>query len=143
MHCDVDQQDSVAHIWQCLDEIGVERIDHGVNAIEDERLLEEIKRRGLGLTVCPISNSFVTDGTKGDLIRQLMDQGVLVTINSDDPAYFPGYIAENLSVIQKELGLTNEEISTLVSNAFTISWLSESERGEYLSRVEAFAQEHA
>ncbi len=143
MHCDVDQQDSVAHIWQCLDEIGVERIDHGVNAIEDERLIEEIKRRGLGLTVCPISNSFVTDGTKGDLIRQLMDQGVLVTINSDDPAYFPGYIAENLSVIQKELGLTNEEISTLVSNAFTISWLSESERGEYLSRVEAFAQEHA
>jgi adenosine deaminase len=143
MHCDVDQQDSVAHIWQCLDEIGVERIDHGVNAIEDERLLEEIKRRGLGLTVCPISNSFVTDGTKGDLIRRLMDQGVLVTINSDDPAYFPGYIAENLSVIQQELALTKQEITTLVSNAFTISWLSEEERDQYLSRVEAFAREHA
>jgi adenosine deaminase len=142
MHCDVDQQDSVAHIWQCLDEIGVERIDHGVNAIEDENLVEEIKRRGLGLTVCPISNSFVTDGTKGRLIGDLLNQGVLVTINSDDPAYFPGYIAENLSVIQKELGLTNQEITKLVSNAFTISWLGETERDEYLSRVEAFAREH-
>ena len=64
MHCDVDQENSVEHIWQCLDEIGVERIDHGVNALEDAALIREINRRGLGLTVCPISNSYVTDGLK-------------------------------------------------------------------------------
>ncbi|HEX6657039.1 MAG TPA: adenosine deaminase, partial [Ilumatobacter sp.] len=64
MHCDVDQAHSVEHIWQCLDVINVERIDHGVNALEDEALIREINERGLGLTVCPISNSYVTDGLK-------------------------------------------------------------------------------
>jgi len=57
MHCDVDQENSVQHIWQCLDEIGVERVDHGVNALEDRALITEINRRRLGLTTCPISNS--------------------------------------------------------------------------------------
>src|SRR5438128_2574236 len=68
MHCDVDQQDSVDHIWQCVRDIGVGRVDHGVNALEDEKLCQEIKRRGLGLTVCPISNAYVTDGTKAAAI---------------------------------------------------------------------------
>jgi adenosine deaminase len=143
MHCDVDQEDSVAHIWQCLDEIGVDRIDHGVNAIEDERLVEEIKRRGLGLTVCPISNSFVTDGTKSGIIGSLLDDGVLVTINSDDPAYFPGYLAENLTVLQEELELSNREITKLVVNSFTVSWLNEADRDEYLDRVMTFAEDNA
>ncbi len=62
MHCDVDQEDSVGHIRQCLDQIGVERIDHGVNALDDPALIEEIGRRGLKLTVCPISNSYVAGG---------------------------------------------------------------------------------
>ena len=64
MHCDVDQENSVGHIWQCLDEIGVERIDHGVNSLEDAALVREIERRGLGLTACPISNSYVAGGLK-------------------------------------------------------------------------------
>ena len=70
MHCDVDQENSVAHIWQCLDEIGVERIDHGVNALEDAALdRARSSARGLGLTVCPISNSYVTDGLKAAEIK--------------------------------------------------------------------------
>jgi adenosine deaminase len=95
MHCDVDQVDSMAHIRKCL-EIGVERIDHGVNALEDAALVEEIKLRGLGLTACPISNSYVADGTKAQEIRDLLERGVLVTVNSDDPAYFPGYVGTRL-----------------------------------------------
>ncbi|MGD8684671.1 MAG: adenosine deaminase [Chloroflexota bacterium] len=138
MHCDVDQEDSVAHIWQCLDEIGVERVDHGVNALEDEALVDEIKRRGLGLTVCPISNSYVSDGTKAPEIRSLLEQGVLVTVNSDDPAYFPGYIAENLAILQREGQLTLDDIVRLVRNAFAISWLAEPERRAYLDRVDAW-----
>jgi adenosine deaminase len=82
MHCDVDQENSVEHIWQCLDEIGVERVDHGLNAVEDRALVTEINRRGLGLTLCPISNSYVTDivqlarnaFTVGWLPREARDQ---------------------------------------------------------------------
>src|SRR4051794_36533214 len=94
MHCDVDQENSVEHIRQCLEVIGVDRIDHGVNALEDPSLIEEIKRRGIGFTVCPVSNGFVTDGLKADEIRRMLDLDLRVTINSDDPAYFLAYVTE-------------------------------------------------
>ena len=136
MHCDVDQDDSVAHIWQCLNDIQVERIDHGVNALEDDELVAEILARGLGLTVCPISNSYVTDGTKSAEIKKMLDEGLLVTINSDDPAYFPGYMSENLATAQREAQLTNAQIVQLVRNGFTASWLSDAERTAYLERVD-------
>jgi adenosine deaminase len=142
MHCDVDQQDSTAHIRQCLDEIGVERIDHGVNALEDPDIVAELKSRGMGLTCCPISNSFVTDGTKAREIRALLEQGVLVTVNSDDPAYFPGYVADNLATLQREADLTRDDIVQLVRNAFTISWLDEAERATYLERLEEWVATH-
>jgi adenosine deaminase len=90
MHCDVDQENSVVHIRQCLDEIRVERVDHGVNALEEPALIAEINRRGLGMTLCPISNSYVTDGLKANELKRLLDDGVRATVNSDDPAYFPG-----------------------------------------------------
>ncbi len=136
MHCDVDQQDSTAHIRQCLDEIGVERIDHGVNALEDAAIVAELVGRGIGLTCCPISNSYVTDGTKAREIRALYERGVLVTVNSDDPAYFPGYVADNLATLQHEAGLTRDDVVQLVRNAFTISWLDDAERRTYLRQLD-------
>ncbi len=139
MHCDVDQENSVEHIWQCLNDIGVERIDHGVNAVEDSALVDEIIRRGLGLTVCPISNSHVTDGLKADEIRRLLDLGVRVTVNSDDPAYFPGYMNENLLALQDAASLTRAEVVRIVKNAFSISWLPEDDRERYLRAVDAYA----
>lgn len=139
MHCDVDQENSVSHIWQCLNDIGVERIDHGVNCLEDEALVAEIQRRGLGLTVCPISNAYVTDGTKAAAIKSMLDQGMRVTLNSDDPAYFPGYIADNFMRVHDEVGLSAEEVVRLVRNSFEISWLDDDSRAEYLRRVDAVA----
>ena len=139
MHCDVDQQDSVEHIRQCLDEIGVERIDHGVNAVDDEALLEEIKRRGLGLTVCPISNRYVTDGLKAAEIKAMLAAGIRVTVNSDDPAYFPGYMNENLLAVQEAVDLTRDECAQLIRNAFTVSWLPEEDRDAYLAALEAYS----
>ena len=106
MHCDVDQEDSVDHIWQCLDEIGVERIDHGVNSLEDPALVREIEARGLGLTVCPISNGYVAGGLKAHELKTMLDHGMRATVNSDDPAYFPGYMNENLAAAQAEAGMT-------------------------------------
>lgn len=142
MHCDVDQQDSTAHIRQCLDEIGVERIDHGVNALEEPDIVVELKSRGIGLTCCPISNSYVTEGTKASEIRALLEQGVLVTVNSDDPAYFPGYVADNLATLQQEADLTRNDIVQLVRNAFTISWLVDAERATYLDRLDEWVATH-
>ena len=139
MHCDVDQEDSVEHIWQCLNDIGVERIDHGVNSVEDEALIQEINSRGLGLTVCPISNSYVTDGLKAGEIKIMLDRGMRATINSDDPAYFPGYVNENLIALQAAVNLTRDEIVQLEKNAFTISWLTGEEKDRYLDTIDAYA----
>lgn len=141
MHCDVDQQDSVAHIWQCLDEIKVERVDHGVNALEDATLIKEINRRRLGLTLCPISNSYVTDGLKANELKRMLDQGVQATVNSDDPAYFPGYLNENLVAVQEAVNLTADEIVQLTRNAFVISWLEREDKDKYLDAVESYAAE--
>jgi adenosine deaminase len=139
MHCDVDQDDSVAHIWQCLDEIGVERVDHGVNALEDATLVAEINRRGLGLTCCPISNSYVTDGFKAAEIKQLLDERVRVTVNSDDPAYFPGYVNENLLALEQAARLSREDVVRLAHNSFAISWLPADDRAAYLDRLDEYA----
>jgi adenosine deaminase len=139
MHCDVDQQDSVGHIWQTLNDIGVDRIDHGVNALEDETLCAEIKRRGLALTVCPISNAYVSDGSKAGAIKAMLDRGLRVTVNSDDPAYFPGYISENLLRAQKDAALGRAELLQLARNAFEGSWLPRAAKGKHLARLEAYA----
>ena len=138
MHCDVDQQDTTVHIRQCLDDIGAERIDHGSNAIEDEDLVAELVQRGVGLTNCPISNSYISGDTKAREIRALHEQGVLVTVNSDDPAYFPGYVGDNLAVLQREADLSRDEIVQFVRNSFIICWLDEREREAYLERVDAW-----
>ncbi len=143
MHCDVDQENSVRHIWQCLDEIRVERVDHGVNALEDAALVEEINRRGLGLTVCPISNSYVAGGLKAGEIRAMLDQGVRATINSDDPAYFRGYVNENLNAVQVAASLTRDDLVRLARNSFEIGWLDQEERIAFLDAVDAYAEEHA
>lgn len=139
MHCDVDQQDATGHIRQCLDEIRVDRIDHGVNAVDDPGLVAEIRRRGLGLTVCPISNRYVTGSLKARELAALLDADVRATVNSDDPAYFPGYVAENLAAAQREAGLTRQQLVRLARNAFTIAWLDEGERERYLELLDAYA----
>jgi adenine deaminase len=138
MHCDVDQENSVEHIRQCLEEIEVERIDHGVNALEDSALIREINARQLGLTVCPISNSYVTDSLKAGEIKSLLDAGVRATINSDDPAYFPGYVNENFIALGEAVPVTRDEVAQLARNAFTVSWLAREERERYVDSLEVY-----
>ncbi|MGB3440348.1 MAG: adenosine deaminase [Actinophytocola sp.] len=137
MHCDVDQQNSIQHIRQAVVDIGVDRVDHGVNILEDPELVAEVKRKGIGLTMCPVSNRFVTDGTKSAELRRLLDDGVRVTVNSDDPAYFAAYVLENLITVQRELDLTREEMVTLQRNAIEASWAPPAVRQEVLDRLAA------
>ena len=140
MHCDVDQADSVAHIWQCLDEIGVERIDHGVNCLEDDALAARLSRDGIGLTVCPVSNRWVTDGLKAEELKVMLDRSLRVTVNSDDPAYFGAYLNANLAAAQEAVGLTETELVRLARNSFDIAWISTADRDEYLRRLDGYVR---
>jgi adenosine deaminase len=139
MHCDVNQDESVAHIRTCVDQIAVGRIDHGVNALEDPALCATIRERGIALTVCPISNAFVTDNSQFAAIRSMLDAGMRVTINSDDPAYFDGYITENFALVQRELDLGEAELKQLASNAFAAAWLPATTRDAYLAQIASYA----
>lgn len=143
MHCDVDQKNTTEHIRQALFDIEVERIDHGVNSLDDAALTEEILKRGMGLTVCPISNIQVVQDSKAAQIKMMLDKGMLVTINSDDPAYFQAYITENLKTAQAEGGLTKEEVARLVQNAFIISWAPEESKAMHLRRLEEYVTANA
>ena len=140
MHCDVNQQNTLLHISQCLDDIVVDRIDHGVNSLESDALCEAIKAKGLGLTVCPVSNRFVVQSLTSKEIRTMLDKGMLATINSDDPAYFRAYLNENLIELQREGNFSPEEISTLVANAFRVAWLTDEEKMSYLQKLGTYIQ---
>jgi adenosine deaminase len=136
MHCDVNQEDSVSHIWDCVTTIGVDRIDHGVNALEDSALCKALADRQLALTVCPISNTFVTDGPATDAVARMLDLGLRVTINSDDPAYFGGYIEENFALVEARLNLGPSGLTTLSKNAIEASWLPRATKDLFLRKVE-------
>lgn len=137
MHCDVNQEDSVAHIWECVDLIGVSRIDHGVNALEDPALCKVLAERKLGLTVCPISNALVSDGPQTDVIKKMLDLGLRVTVNSDDPAYMAGYIEENFALVQEKLDLGPAGLTALSRNAFEAAWLPRAVKDRYLAMLDA------
>ena len=139
MHCDVDQQDSAEHIRQCLFLIGVDRIDHGVNILESAELTAELKRRGLGLTVCPISNRWVTGDLKAAQVKRMLELGLRVTVNSDDPAYFGGYITDNLIAAQQAAGLDRADLLQLQRNAIEIAWLPDGAGDELLAEIDRYA----
>ena len=135
MHCDIDQANSIEHIRQAIEEIGVDRIDHGTNILESPALVAEVKRCGIGLTCCPVSNSFVTADMKSTEMVQLLREGVKVTVNSDDPAYFGGYMTENFAALSAHASLTMEEIALFAANAFHAAWLTARARDGYLAEL--------
>ena len=143
MHCDVNQKDIVSHMWECLNDIEVDRIDHGINSLEDEAMCDEIVRRGLGLTICPVSNRFVVQSLTADEIRSMLQKGMKATVNSDDPAYFRAYMNDNFIALQEEGDFTKEEILQLSRNAFEIAWLDEAQKKAYLGVLDGYARAEA
>jgi adenosine deaminase len=107
------------YIWEALDLLKIERIDHGVRAIEDERLMQRIIDEQIPLTVCPLSNIklCVFEHMSQHNILQMLERGVKVTVNSDDPAYFGGYVGENFAALERELGMSREQAARLASNS--------------------------
>ncbi|MWV48617.1 adenosine deaminase [Rathayibacter sp. VKM Ac-2803] len=137
MHCDVDQPNGIEHIRQVLEEIGVDRIDHGTNIVEAPELVQVLVERGLALTCCPLSNSFVSSDMKAGEMRALLERGVRVTVNSDDPAYFGGYIADNYAALEAA-GFTREELVQLARNSVLGSWADADAQEALLARIDAY-----
>ncbi|EHK68501.1 MULTISPECIES: adenosine deaminase [Pseudomonas] len=107
------------YIWEALDQLGVVRIDHGVRAFEDERLMARLADQQIPLTVCPLSNTklCVFDDMSQHTILKMLDRGLKVTVNSDDPAYFGGYVTENFMALHEGLGMTQEQARRLAQNS--------------------------
>ncbi|MFJ1458325.1 adenosine deaminase [Nocardia sp. N2S4-5] len=142
MHCDIDQQNSLEHIRQALEDIAVDRIDHGTNIVEDERLVEFARSKGIAFTCCPVSNSFVTAQMKSAEITGLLERGVTVTVNSDDPAYFGAYAAENYTALAEQAGLSREQLAELARNSFRASWITPARRERYLAEIDEYVARH-
>jgi adenosine deaminase len=140
MHADVDQQNSLTHIQQVLD-MGVDRIDHGVNAVHSQELVKEIVERGIGLTVCPVSNGYVTGDMCEDRIAMLMAEGVRVTINSDDPSYMAEkYVEENLIELQQAMNLSKEQLVQFQKNAVAICWADKATKDVLMKELDLYLQ---
>jgi adenine deaminase len=134
------EEGSADYVWEAIDILGIKRIDHGNNSLQDEKLVEQIIKRDLALTVCPLSNTAlqVVDDLKNHPLKKMMELGIKVTINSDDPAYFGGQVNKNYLEIQKSLNLTKKELYTLAKNSFQYSLLNESKKQQYINELEAY-----
>ena len=132
------------YVEAALDRLGVERVDHGIRSVEDPSLVARLREEQVPLTVCPLSN--VALRAVPDLaahpLRRMLDAGLAATVNSDDPAYFGGYLHDNVSAVTRALGLTAEHRRTLAENSFRASFLSDAEKERHLSDVAAAADGH-
>ncbi|KQW73222.1 adenosine deaminase [Phenylobacterium sp. Root77] len=128
------------YVYEALDLLEVDRIDHGNRALEDDALTERLVREGMTLTVCPLSNLKLC--VVGDLtvhpLKRMLDLGLRATINSDDPAYFGGYLGQNWTQTAQALSLTREELVVLARNSFTGSFLAPDEIARHLAEIDAY-----
>ncbi|MEP4889763.1 MAG: adenosine deaminase [Aliiglaciecola sp.] len=126
------------YIWQALKLLKVDRVDHGVRCVGDPKLLQTLAETQMPLTVCPLSNTklCVFDDMKEHNILDLLAKDILVTVNSDDPSYFGGYLNENFEALQQALNLNQSQLVTLVKNGFTGSFLSEQQKAHWIAQID-------
>lgn len=141
-HCDLNQKDILEHIRQAIVDIRVDRIDHGGNILESPELIAMARARNLSFTVCPsFSGTVRGEAPPIDVVRGMLDAGLNVTINSDDPAYMGSeYLNEVLVQAQARSALTKAELVRLSRNAFKAGWMGEAPRAACLARLDAFAR---
>ncbi|MFI4890749.1 MAG: adenosine deaminase [Steroidobacterales bacterium] len=131
-----------SYIVEALDLLHVRRIDHGVRCEEDPALVRRLARDRIPLTVCPLSNLKlrVVERMEAHNLKRLLDQGLCVTVNSDDPAYFGGYVADNYLAVQRALGLSATELATLARNSFEASFLGDAEKQRWMQAVDDYSR---
>jgi adenosine deaminase len=127
------------YIWQALDVLGAERIDHGVRCLEDRRLVQRLEADRIPLTVCPFSNVKlrVVDTLAQHPLARMLEHGLCATVNSDDPAYFGGYVADNLAGVAEALHLDDEALVALARNSFEAAFLDDAVRARYLAELDS------
>ena len=125
------------YIWDSLDQLKVKRIDHGVQCLKDEKLVNKLKDSQIPLTVCPVSNVklCVFDKLEDHNLKLMLDKGLNVMVNSDDPAYFGGYLNKNLIEISKALNLKLDEVKILLKNSFKASFLDQKIKDEWIKKI--------
>lgn len=130
------------YIWNALNNLQVDRIDHGVRSIEDASLLDHLKIQQIPLTVCPLSNIklCVFDQMEQHNVLELLEHGLLVTINADDPSYFGGYLNDNYAALHKALKLSPQQLIRLCENSFKGSFLPDKTKSVWLEKLAAFDQ---
>ncbi len=130
-----------AYITEALDLLHVRRVDHGVRCMEDDALVERLVAEQVPLTVCPLSNVKlrVYDTLADHPIRTMFERGLLVTINSDDPAYFGGYVGDNYAATAAALGFDRDAMRQIARNSFVASFLDDAERQPHLDALDAWA----
>lgn len=128
------------YVWEAIDILKIKRIDHGNNSLQDPKLIQEIIDRDVALTVCPLSNTAlqVVSDLKDHPLKKMMDLGLKVTVNSDDPAYFGGQINQNYIEIQKALRLSKKDLYELAKNSFKYSLLEGTSKQKYLKILEDY-----
>ena len=132
------------YIWQALDDLKVSRIDHGVRCVEDPKLVERLREEQIPLTVCPLSNVRlrVFDTIRDHNLKRMLDLGLCVTVNSDDPAYFGGYVDENFQAVQKGLGVTRDDVYRLAKNSIQASFLDAGEKQRLSNELDDYFASH-
>lgn len=138
------EEGDISYIEDALDLLHIERIDHGVQSINSDTLMKRLKEEQIPLTVCPNSNIElkVFENYKQHNIKQLLDYGLNVTVNSDDPAYFKGYMNQNFFNLVDNIALTKEDIIKLVKNSFHSSFIDEKLKEEYIKRVDEVVEKY-
>jgi adenosine deaminase len=131
-----------AYIQEALDLLHVRRIDHGVRCEEDRELVRRIVRERMPLTMCPLSNVKlnVFERIESHNLGRLLENGVCVTVNSDDPAYFDGYVLENYLAVQRGLGLTKADLTQLARNSIEASFLAQEAKMRWLAAINDYAR---
>ncbi len=125
------------YIWEALNLLNVKRIDHGVQCLKDEKLVKKLFESQIPLTVCPFSNIKlrVFNKLEEHNLKKMLDKKLMIMVNSDDPAYFGGYLNKNLIETQEALNLSQEEVKTLLINSFKSSFLNEEKKKQWISKI--------
>jgi adenosine deaminase len=131
------------YVHEALDILGIDRLDHGNRALEDAALVRRLAHEKMTLTVCPLSNLklCVVNDLKQHPLRRMLELGLRATVNSDDPAYFGGYLNDNYNAVADALDLSRDDLVTLAKNSFLGSFLSEADKARHVAAIDAYANQ--
>ena len=139
------EEGNADYVWEAIDILKIKRIDHGNNALQDTKLIQEIIKRDMALTVCPLSNTAlqVVADLKDHPLKEMMRLGLKVTINSDDPAYFGGQVNKNYIELLKALNLSKQDLYELAKNSFQYALLDDKTKQKYLNELETYYKKNS